>query len=133
MNRARPCGVRPAVAVAIAKARKKAGLSQDRLANRLNRCQSYVAKIELGEREIEVREFVWIVRRIGADPLQLLERLFRDDDFSDLYQPAKRQPRPAPQFELEPYQTEPYDPADEEPDDDEVELGHLKFDQGGAE
>lgn len=127
MNRTRPFGVRSAVAVAIAKARRKAGLSQDRLANRLNRCQSYVAKIELGEREVEVREFVWIVRRIGADPLLLLDRLFKDDDFSDLYQPAKREPEPAPHIEIE-----PYDPADEEPDDDEIKLGHLKFDQGGA-
>lgn len=133
MSKGRPFGARPSVAVAIAKARRKAGLSQDRLANRLNRCQSYVAKIEIGEREVEVREFVWIIKRIGADPMPLLEQLFRDDDFSDLYQPAKKDPRPAPQFELEPYQIEPYDPADEEPDDDELELGHLKFGEGGTE
>jgi len=117
------------VGATIAKVRRTAGLSQDRLANRLNRCQSYVAKIEIGAREVEVREFEWIVRRIGADPLRLLERLCRDDDFSDLYQPTKCEPErePAPQAEIE-----PYDPADEEPDADEVELGHLKFDQGGA-
>jgi transcriptional regulator with XRE-family HTH domain len=127
MSKTRPFGARPSVAVAIAKARRAAGLSQDRLADRLNRCQSYVAKIELGERDVEVREFVWIVRRIGADPLQLLDRLFRDDDFGDLYQPAKPASEPETRIEIE-----PYDPADEEPDDDESGLGHLTFGPGGA-
>lgn len=111
----------------IAKARRRAGLSQTRLADRLDRCQSYISKIESGARLVEVREFMWIVRRIGDDPLPLLEYLSRDDDFRDLEQPTPpKPPRPTR------YEVEPYDPADEQPDDDESELGHLTFESGGA-
>lgn len=122
-------GVDPAkrVGAIICKARRKAGLSQTRLADRLDRCQSYISKIESGARLVEVREFMWIVRRIGDDPLPLLEYLGRDDDFRDLERPAPpKPPRPTR------YEVEPYDPADEQPDDDEAELGHLTFESGGA-
>lgn len=70
---------------------------------------------------------MWIVRRIGDDPLPLLEYLSRDDDFRDLEQPASPKPRQPTRYEVE-----PYDPADEQPDDDEAELGHLTFGSGGA-
>lgn len=115
------------VGVIIAKARRRAGLSQTRLADRLDRCQSYVSKIESGARLVEVREFMWIVRRIGDDPLPLLEYLGRDDDFRDLEQPDPPKPRQPTRYEVE-----PYDPADEQPDGDEAELGHLTFESGGA-
>lgn len=122
-------GVDPAkrVGAIICKARRKAGLSQARLADRLDRCQSYISKIESGARLVEVREFMWIVRRIGDDPLPLLEYLSRDDDFGDLEQPPPPKPRQPTRYEVE-----PYDPADELPDDDESELGHLTFESGGA-
>jgi transcriptional regulator with XRE-family HTH domain len=122
-------GIDPAkrVGVIIARARRRAGLSQTRLADRLDRCQSYISKIESGARLVEVREFMWIVRRIGDDPLSLLENLSHDDDFRDLEQPTPPKPRQPIRYELE-----PYDPADEQPDDDESELGHLTFGSGGA-
>lgn len=119
----------------IASARRKAGLSQTRLANRLHRCQSYVAKIEGGGRGVGLREFIWIVQRIGEDPMQLLEQLCRGDSFSDLEHPEQRHPwrRDGGNDSTTRHVIEAYDPADEVPDDDESELGHLTFGPGGAE
>jgi transcriptional regulator with XRE-family HTH domain len=55
--------------------RDKAGLSQQKLAKRLGKHQSFVAKYEGGERRLDVAEFVAIVRAMGADPVRIL-RLF---------------------------------------------------------
>jgi transcriptional regulator with XRE-family HTH domain len=62
---------------AIIKARKNAGLTQQQLAKRLSRPQSFVAKYEGGERRIDVTEFIHIVRAIGADPVRVLRALMR--------------------------------------------------------
>lgn len=56
-------------------ARKKSGLTQRKLAERLRRDQSFVAKYEGGERRLEVIEFVQICRAIGVRPGRILERL----------------------------------------------------------
>jgi len=56
-------------------ARDKAGLTQQALAKRLGKPQSFIAKYEGGERRLDVIEFVVIVRAIGADPLRLLRTL----------------------------------------------------------
>ncbi len=53
-------------------ARKAAGLTQQALAFRLKKPQSFVAKYEGGERRLDVVEFVAISRALGADPLKLL-------------------------------------------------------------
>ena len=55
--------------------RKKAGLTQQALAKRLRRPQSFVAKYEGGERRLDVVEFVTVARAIGADPVLLLRTL----------------------------------------------------------
>ena len=57
------------------KARKKAGLTQDDLARRLKKPQSFVAKYEGGERRLDVIEFLGITRAIGADPVRILKTL----------------------------------------------------------
>ena len=57
------------------KARKAAGLTQQELANRLKRPQSFVAKYEGGERRIDVVEFLGIARALGTDPIRLLREL----------------------------------------------------------
>lgn len=49
-----------------------AGLSQTDLAVLLGKPQSYVSKVEAGERGIDVVEFIQFVRAIGADPLRVL-------------------------------------------------------------
>jgi transcriptional regulator with XRE-family HTH domain len=56
-------------------ARERAGLTQQSLAGRLGRHQSFVAKYEGGERRLEVIEFVQICRKIGVQPEQLLRKL----------------------------------------------------------
>ena len=57
--------------------RKSAGLTQQKLAKRLKKPQSFVAKYEGGERRIDVIEFMGIARAIGADPIKIL-RILRD-------------------------------------------------------
>ena len=56
-------------------ARKRAGLTQQDVADRLGRPQSFVAKYEGGERRLDVVEFVAISRALGADPLKLMATL----------------------------------------------------------
>jgi transcriptional regulator with XRE-family HTH domain len=58
-------------------ARDKAGLTQEKLAKRLGKHQSFVAKYERGERRLDVVEFLWIARAIGADPVRILRALMR--------------------------------------------------------
>jgi transcriptional regulator with XRE-family HTH domain len=52
----------------LAQARKDAGIAQQKLADRLDRPQSFVAKIEGGERRIDVIEFIAIAKAIGREP-----------------------------------------------------------------
>jgi transcriptional regulator with XRE-family HTH domain len=56
-------------------ARDKANLTQQTLAKRLGKPQSFVAKYEGGERRLDVIEYVVIVRAIGADPVRMLRSL----------------------------------------------------------
>jgi transcriptional regulator with XRE-family HTH domain len=56
-------------------ARKKAGLTQQEVADRLGRPQSFVAKYEAGERRLDVVEFLQIATVIGADPLRMVRAL----------------------------------------------------------
>jgi transcriptional regulator with XRE-family HTH domain len=53
-------------------ARKAAGLTQQAMARRLKRPQSFVAKYEGGERRLDVVEFITIARALEADPLKLM-------------------------------------------------------------
>jgi transcriptional regulator with XRE-family HTH domain len=57
--------------------RKRAGLTQHQLAERLGKPQSFVAKYERGERRIDVIEFLKIVRAMGADPAAVFRTLIR--------------------------------------------------------
>ena len=61
-----------ALCQALADARKSAGLGQDDLADRLKCHQSLVARIESGERRIDVVELVVLARAIGFDPFDVL-------------------------------------------------------------
>ncbi len=58
-------------------ARRKAGLTQQDVAKRLQKPQSFVAKYEGGERRLDVVEFLAIVRAIGADPVRIVRALMR--------------------------------------------------------
>lgn len=55
--------------------RKKAGLTQAKLAKKLRRPQSYVSKYERGDRRLDVIEFLEIARAVGFDPGEFLQKL----------------------------------------------------------
>lgn len=52
---------------ALIEARKAQGVSQQRLADRLDRPQSFVAKVETGERRLDVVEFAEWALALGVD------------------------------------------------------------------
>jgi transcriptional regulator with XRE-family HTH domain len=55
--------------------RREAGLSQRALASRLKVTPSWVAKVETGERRIDLIEFVRFVEASEADALELFARV----------------------------------------------------------
>jgi transcriptional regulator with XRE-family HTH domain len=55
--------------------RKKAGLTQAKLAKKLRRPQSYVSKYERGDRRLDVIEFLEVARAIDFDPSEFLRKL----------------------------------------------------------
>jgi transcriptional regulator with XRE-family HTH domain len=57
--------------------RKSAGLSQQQLATRLKTSQTVIARIETGERRVDVIEFMDIARTLRLDPRRILEELSR--------------------------------------------------------
>ncbi|WP_108262880.1 helix-turn-helix domain-containing protein [Mangrovicoccus ximenensis] len=59
----------------IAEARRGAGLTQADLASRLGCHQSLIARIESGQRRIDVVEFLVLLRAIGAAPGPVLEEV----------------------------------------------------------
>jgi len=58
--------------------RKAAGLTQIVLAARLGKPPSYVAKYELGERRLDLLEYIDIAEAIGFDPREPLGVLLKD-------------------------------------------------------
>lgn len=57
---------------ALVAARHAAGLSQARLAARLGRPPSFVAKYEMGERRLDAVEVLVIARCLGREPVRFL-------------------------------------------------------------
>ena len=55
--------------------RKKNGVTQAEVAKRLGRPQSFVAKVENGERRLDVVELVGYARAIGAEPLAIMQSM----------------------------------------------------------
>jgi transcriptional regulator with XRE-family HTH domain len=56
-------------------ARKVAGLTQEQLAERLGRPQSFVAKYEVGERFVDAIEFIAIGHVLGWDASETIARI----------------------------------------------------------
>ena len=54
--------------------RREAGLTQAQLADRLGKQASFIAKIEIGERRLDVVEFAAIAKAIKIDPRVLFDR-----------------------------------------------------------
>ena len=57
--------------------RKKRHLQQWKVAKRMGEYQSFIARIETGERRIDVCEFLAIAKAIGFDPGRAINRLYR--------------------------------------------------------
>ena len=64
----------------LVKAREDAGLRQVDVAHRLKRPQSYVSKIELGERRLDVIEFVEFAGAIETDAVRILRQVIKESD-----------------------------------------------------
>jgi transcriptional regulator with XRE-family HTH domain len=58
-------------------ARKAAGLSQQDLASRLKTSQTVIARIEIGERRVDVIEFIDLARVLKIDPREVVAQLMR--------------------------------------------------------
>ena len=61
-----------AVAEALASARRRAGLTQRALAAKLGQLPSTVAKMEMGQRRLNVVELVRLAEALGEDPRALI-------------------------------------------------------------
>ncbi len=59
----------------LVKARLDAGLTQQQLAEKLGKHQSFVAKYENGERRLDLIEFLNIARELKINPLKIVKDL----------------------------------------------------------
>jgi transcriptional regulator with XRE-family HTH domain len=59
--------------------RKSKGITQQELATRLDRPQSYIAKVETGERRLDVIEFIEWTIGLDASPLSTFRRLLAEE------------------------------------------------------
>jgi transcriptional regulator with XRE-family HTH domain len=59
--------------------RKKAGLTQSELAVKLSKPQSFVSKMERGERRIDVVELGDVAKALGIDPIEIMRRVFSSE------------------------------------------------------
>jgi transcriptional regulator with XRE-family HTH domain len=66
-----------AVITVIAATRREAGLTQEDLAKRLRWHRSTIAKIEAGERRVDVAEFIKIAEALKVAPELLFTRVLR--------------------------------------------------------
>ncbi len=58
--------------------REASGLTQTELADKLGEYQSFVARLESGQRRVDVVEFLELARILNFDPLDALGRLARE-------------------------------------------------------
>ena len=63
------------LSAALREAREKAGMTQQQLADALEKPQSFIAKYELGERRLDVIEFLKITRLVKANPIKIIQSL----------------------------------------------------------
>ena len=65
------------LAAAVAELRKRAGMTQRQLADALGREQNLVARIETGQRRVDLVEWVSICKACKTDPEAEISRLVR--------------------------------------------------------
>lgn len=66
-----------ALCATLVAARKTSKLSQHELARRLRTSQTVIARIEIGERRVDVVEFIDLARALKLDPRELLSQLMQ--------------------------------------------------------
>ncbi|WP_420797700.1 MULTISPECIES: helix-turn-helix domain-containing protein [Pasteurellaceae] len=54
--------------------RKKQGITQQQIANKLNKPQSYIAKIERCERKLDILEFIELCEAMNTSPITILQK-----------------------------------------------------------
>lgn len=59
-------------------ARKKAKITQQELAKKLGKNQSYISKYENSERRLDLVEVITITKAIGINPTEILEDLLKE-------------------------------------------------------
>jgi transcriptional regulator with XRE-family HTH domain len=59
----------------LADTRKKAGVTQDELAARLQKPQSFISAYERGQRRVDILELMLIFAMLGIDPLEALSEI----------------------------------------------------------
>ena len=57
--------------------RKSAHITQQELASRLGKPQSYISKLESAERRMDIVEFLAITSALGIDPCVVIKKLAR--------------------------------------------------------
>ncbi len=58
--------------------RKESGLTMRELGARLSVHHSWVARIEQGDRRLDLAEFVWLCKAIGCNPFECLALLVKE-------------------------------------------------------
>lgn len=64
---------------ALTEARQKNNLTQQEVASRIGKPQSYISKYESGERRLDVVEFLDVCKALGVKPISILRGLETDD------------------------------------------------------
>jgi transcriptional regulator with XRE-family HTH domain len=77
---------------ALRQMRKEAGLTQRQLAEKLNRPQSMIWRMETGERRIDLLEFLWICDVLGFDAPIAYARLCQQIRKMSVIYPASETP-----------------------------------------
>jgi transcriptional regulator with XRE-family HTH domain len=66
------------VGACLAAARRRANVTQQELAARLGKPQSFVSEYERGQRRVDVVELLVISRMLGLDPFELFTEIARE-------------------------------------------------------
>lgn len=69
-----------ALIAAMVEARKATGLSQREFAAKLKRSNNFVWRIEAGERQVNVLDFMEIAKAAGVTPAELMDRVDQRSD-----------------------------------------------------
>jgi transcriptional regulator with XRE-family HTH domain len=76
----------------LAASREGVGFTQGELGTRLGKPQSYISKVESGERRLDLVEYVYWSKALGLDPAELVVALAEAIELPQQPKPRKRIP-----------------------------------------